>query len=108
MSSNTQIKVYFETPPASGDAKVLVFGDVSTASIVISSLDQLPDVITGSASAGDVLYKDGSYWVSHAMYLNDLADVQGTNSPTTGHFLKYNGSAWIGAAVSEVSTMLSR
>ncbi len=103
--SNTQVKVYFETPPASGDAKVLVFGNVSTASIVISTLDQLPDVITSGASAGDVLYRDGSYWVAHAMHLNDLADVQGTNSATNGQFLKYNGSAWINANITEVNNI---
>lgn len=105
VSSNTQIKVYFETPPASGDAKVLVFGDVSTASIVISSLDQLPDVITGSASAGDVLYRDGGYWVSHALHLNDLADVQGTNSAVANQFLKYNGSAWVNSSINEVNNI---
>jgi hypothetical protein len=105
VSSNTQVKVYFETPPASGDAKVLVFGDVSTASIVISSLDQLPDVITGSASAGDVLYRDGGYWVSHALYLNDMADVQGTNSAVANQFLKYNGSAWVGSTINEIQNI---
>ncbi len=103
--SDTQVKVYFETPPASGDAKVLVFGNVSTASIVISTLDQLPDVITGGASAGDVLYRDGSYWVAHAMHLNDLADVQGTNSATNGQFLKYNGSAWVSANIPIINTL---
>jgi hypothetical protein len=105
VSSNTQVKVYFETPPAAGDAKVLVFGDVSTASIVISSLDQLPDVITGSASAGDVLYRDGGYWVAHALYLNDMADVQGTNSAIANQFLKYNGSAWVGSTINEIQNI---
>ena len=103
--SSTQIKVYFETPPASGAAKVIVFGDVATASIAITSLSQLPDVIASGASAGDVLYRDGSYWVAHAMYLNDLADVQGTNSASNGQFLKYNGSSWVGATISEVNNI---
>ena len=103
--SSTQIKVYFETPPASGAAKVIVFGDVATASIAITSLSQLPDVIASGASAGDVLYRDGSYWVAHAMHLNDLADVQGTNSASNNQFLKYNGSAWVGATISEVNNI---
>lgn len=102
VSSNTQIKVYFETPPASGEAKVIVFGDVATSSIQVTSLSELPDVIVSSASAGDVLYKDGAYWTAHAMHLNDLADVQGTNSASNNQFLKYNGSAWVGATISEV------
>jgi hypothetical protein len=103
--SSTQVKVYFEIAPASGEVKVLVFGNVSTASLVISSLDQLPDVITSGASAGDVLFRDGSYWVAHAMYLNDLADVQGANSATNGQFLKYNGSTWITSNISEVNNL---
>ena len=103
--SSTQIKVYFETPPATGTAKVIVFGDVATASIAITSLSQLPDVITSGASAGDVLYRDGSYWVSHALYLNDLADVQGTNSAANGQFLKYNGSAWVSANIPTINTL---
>ncbi len=103
--SNTQVKVYFETPPATGTAKVIVFGDVATASIAITSLSQLPDVLASSASAGDVLYRDGSYWVSHALYLNDLADVQGTNSAANGQFLKYNGSAWVSANIPTINTL---
>jgi len=103
--SSTQIKVYFETPPATGTAKVIVFGDVATASIAITSLSQLPDVLTSSASAGDVLYRDGSYWVSHALHLNDLADVQGTNSAANGQFLKYNGSAWVSANIPTINTL---
>jgi len=103
--SSTQIKVYFETPPATGTAKVIVFGDVATASIAITSLSQLPDVLASGASAGDVLYRDGSYWVSHALHLNDLADVQGTNSATNGQFLKYNGSAWVSANIPTINTL---
>jgi hypothetical protein len=105
IDSSTQIKVYFETPPATGTVKVIVFGDVATASIAITSLSQLPDVLVSGASAGDVLYRDGSYWVSHALYLNDLADVQGTNSATNGQFLKYNGSAWVSSNISEVNNL---
>ena len=103
--SSTQIKVYFETPPATGTVKVIVFGDVATASIAITSLSQLPDVLASGASSGDVLYRDGSYWISHALHLNDLADVQGTNSAANGQFLKYNGSAWVGATISEVNNI---
>ena len=103
--SSTQIKVYFETPPATGTVKVIVFGDVATASIAITSLSQLPDVLVSGVSSGDVLYRDGSYWVSHALHLNDLADVQGTNSAANGQFLKYNGSAWVGATISEVNNI---
>ena len=103
--SSTQIKVYFETPPATGTVKVIVFGDVATASIAITSLRQLPDVLTSGASAGDVLYRDGSYWVSHALHLNDLADVQGTNSAANGQFLKYNGSAWVSANIPTINTL---
>jgi hypothetical protein len=105
VSSSTQIKVYFETPPATGTVKVIVFGDVATASIAITSLNQLPDVLTAGASAGDVLFKDGSYWVSHALYLNDLADVQGTNSAANGQFLKYDGSAWVSANIPTINTL---
>ena len=105
IDSSTQIKVYFETPPATGTVKVIVFGDVATASIAITSLSQLPDVLVSGASSGDVLYRDGSYWVSRALYLNDLADVQGTNSASNGQFLKYNGSSWVGATISEVSNI---
>lgn len=103
--SSTQVKVYFEIAPASGEVKVLVFGNVSTASLVIASLDQLPDVITSGASAGDVLFRDGSYWVAHAMHLNDLADVQGANSAANGQFLKYNGSAWVSANIPTINTL---
>ena len=103
--SSTQIKVYFETPPATGTVKVIVFGDVATASIAITSLSQLPDVLASGASAGDVLYRDGSYWISHALHLNDLADVQGTNSASNGQFLKYNGSAWVSANIPIVNTL---
>ena len=39
------------------------------------------------------------------MHLNDLADVQGTNSATNGQFLKYNGSAWINANITEVNNI---
>lgn len=97
--SNTQIKVYFETPPTTSNAKVVVLADVTTASVVVSSLDQLSDVITSGSSTGDVLYKDGANWISKSLYLNDLADVAGTNTATPNHYLKYNGSAWVGDVI---------
>jgi hypothetical protein len=39
------------------------------------------------------------------MHLNDLADVQGTNSATNGQFLKYNGSAWVSANIPIINTL---
>lgn len=103
--SSTEIKVYVETAPLAGEIKVVVFGSISSASLTISSLGQLPDVITSAASSGDVLYRDGSFWVAHALHLNDLSDVQGTNNATPNQFLKYNGSAWVSSFIPAISNL---
>lgn len=100
--SNTQVKIYFETPPLVDEVKVNVFADVTSASIVITSLSQIPEVSISPSSSGKFLYKDGSYWVDKAIYLNDLADVDGTNSVVANQFLKYNGSSWVGTSINEV------
>jgi cytoskeletal protein CcmA (bactofilin family) len=103
--SNNIIKLYFESPPGLDEIKVSIFGDVSSASLVITSLSQIPEVSISSSSSGKFLYKDGSYWVDKAAYLNDLADVNGTNTAVANQFLKYNGNSWVGSSINEVNNI---
>jgi len=103
--SNNTIKLYFESPPGLDEIRVSIFGDVSSASLVITSLSQIPEVLISPSSSGKFLYKDGSYWVDKAAYLNDLADVNGTNAAVANQFLKYNGSSWVGSSINEVNNI---
>jgi hypothetical protein len=78
---------------------------VATASLVVSNFGQLQDVSVAGSSSGDVLYKSGAFWTNKKLYLQDLEDVQGTNSTTLNHFLKYNGSAWVGSSIVEINAL---
>lgn len=103
--SNNQVRVEFETAPGVGEAKVLVAGDLVGAALTVSGLDELPDVIVSGASSGEVLFKDGQYWVSHSLHLEDLADVLGTNAATPNQFLKYDGNNWVGSTINEINAV---
>lgn len=101
------LKVDFSYIPPVNSVKVTAFTSVSSTTIKVPLLGTLEDVtyVGNGHSAGDVLFSDGTNWYNHQLALNDLTDVQGTNSAVANQFLKYNGSAWVGSTISEINNI---
>ena len=105
--STGNLKVDFSYIPPVNSVKVTAFTSVSSTTIKVPLLGTLEDVtyVGNGHAPGDVLFSDGTNWYNHPLALNDLTDVQGTNSAVANQFLKYNGSAWVGSTISEINNI---
>ena len=104
------------TPPLSTVATSGSYNDLLNKPFIPADLNDLSDIVIGTAVQGEVIRYDGANWVDAQLSYNDLtnkpsipADIGDLSdvtitSPATNQFLAYDGAGWINTTTLNTGT----